>query len=260
MNLSTVFSASFTILQYQFNRMLYYLIIALQVFCIYHLYKNKNEYYWIFLILFLPFLGSIIYLIVKVYNIRDAEKLQEGISTIINPSKRLTDLESKLEFSDTFQNKVNLADAYFETGNYKNAIGQYEDAIIGSFQNDIHVIKQLMEAYGQLEEYDKVISYAERIQTKFEFKASRSQFLYGIALEKTNRLAEAEQQLQQINIPNSNYNERLVFAKFLKDRNRVADAKELLTEIQQESQYMIKTNKRIYSATIQEVEQLLKEL
>jgi hypothetical protein len=86
----------------------YYLIIALQAFCIYHLYKNKNEYYWIFIIIFLPVLGSLIYLIVNVYNKRDAEKIQEGLATIINPTKRITDLERKLGFSDTFQNKINL--------------------------------------------------------------------------------------------------------------------------------------------------------
>ncbi len=238
----------------------YYLIVALQAFCIYHLYKNKNEYYWVFLIIFIPVVGSLIYLIVKVYNRRDADKIQQELTTIINPTKRITDLAKKLEFSDTFQNKVNLADTYFEMGDFENAIHHYEEAISTSFQNDLHVIKQLIESHVQLEDYEKVISYAERIHTKFEFKASRSQFLYGVALEKVGRLAEAERQLRQIDIPNANYNERLVFAKFLLDNNKVAAAKELLIEIQQEARYMVKANKRIYSATVREVEQLLNEL
>jgi hypothetical protein len=198
----------------------YYLIVALQVFCFYHLYKNKNEYYWVFLILFIPIIGSLIYLIVKVYNRRGADKIQQELTTIINPTKRITDLVKKLEFSDTFQNKVNLADAYYDMGGYKNAINHYEEAISTSFQNDLHVLKRLIESYSQLENYEKVIGYAERINTKLEFRASRSQFLYAVALEKMGSLSEAEQQFEKINISSSNYNERLVFAKFLLDNNK----------------------------------------
>ncbi len=238
----------------------YYLIVALQAFCIYHLYKNKNEYYWYFLILFIPVLGSLIYIILKVYNRRDADKIQQELTTIINPTKRITDLTKKLEFSETFQNKVNLADAYFELGGFQNAINHYEDAISKSFQNDQHVAKQLIEAHAQLENYDQVIVYAERISMKFEFKTSRSQFLYAVALEKTGRIVEAIDQFRQIDIPNANYEERLVFAKFLLDNNKNEESKELLVELEQEARYMIKANKRKYSAAIREVDQLLKEI
>jgi len=239
--------------------MQYYLIIALQAFCIYHVYKNKNEYYWFFIIIFLPVLGSLIYLIIKVYNKRDADKIQEELATIINPTKRITDLERILEFSETFQNKVNLADAYVEIGNYKNAVLYYESAINDGFQNDLHVIKQLIKTYSFVEDYEKVVIYAEKIKNKFEFKASHSQLLYGLALEKLNRVAEAEEQLGQIDIPNANYTERLVYAKFLLRYDKKEDAKELLQEIQTESEYMIKANRRKYNNTIQEVTSLLKE-
>jgi len=158
----------------------YYLIVALQAFCIYHLYKNKNEIYWYFLIIFIPILGSLIYIIVKVYNRRDADKIQQELTTIINPTKHINDLIKKLEFSETFQNKVNLADAYFDMGGFKNAINHYEDAI------------------------------------------------------RTT--------------------------KFLLDNEKNEDGRALLTELQQEARYMIKANKRNYSATIREVEQLLREL
>jgi hypothetical protein len=239
--------------------MQYYLIVALQAFCIYHVYKNKNEYYWFFIIIFLPVLGSLIYLIVKVYNRRDADKIQEGLATIINPTKRITDLERTLEFSETFQNKVNLADAYLEIGNYKNAVVYYEAAINDGFQNDLHVIKQLIKTYSSVEDYEKVVIYAEKIKNKFEFRASHSQLLYGLALEKLNRIAEAEEQLRQIDIPNANYTERLVYARFLLRYNKKEDAKELLQEIQTESEYMIKVNRRKYNNTVQEVNSLLKD-
>ncbi|WP_152593061.1 hypothetical protein [Jejuia pallidilutea] len=67
--------------------MYFYLIIALQAFCIYHVIKHRNPYYWIFLIFFIPLLGSVIYILTQVYNKRDADKITSGITNIINYQK-----------------------------------------------------------------------------------------------------------------------------------------------------------------------------
>lgn len=109
--------------------MYFYLIIALQGFCIYHMYKNRNPYYWAFLILFLPLVGCIIYFITQVYNKRDAEKISNEIAHVINPTKKVKDLEKRLEFSESYQNRVNLADAYIEIKDYNNAIPHYLEAL-----------------------------------------------------------------------------------------------------------------------------------
>ena len=114
----------------------YYLIVAFQAFCIYHLIKNRNDYYWIFLIIFLPLIGCIIYLVTQVYNKRDANKIQESITNILVPTKRVKALQKKLEFSETYQNKVNLADAFFDMKDYVNAIKYYEEAIKDESQNN----------------------------------------------------------------------------------------------------------------------------
>lgn len=237
--------------------MYYYLILALQAFCVYHVFKNKREYYWIFLILFLPVIGCIIYLITQVYNKKDAATIQNEITTMINPSKRIHDLQKQLAFSDTFQNRVNLADAYFEMKDYKNAASQYEEAIETSFQNDEYVLKQLINTYANLEDFDKVIAYTQRIKDKSKLRGTREQFLYGMALYKKELFEEAKIQLEQINISSSNYEERVAYAKLLLDSNKKDEAKEILEEIYEESKHMISNNKRKYRSLIQEVKQLL---
>ena len=237
--------------------MIFYLVIALQVFCLYHYYKNRGPYYWIFVILFLSALGCIIYLIMEVYNKRDAEKITNEITHIINPTKKIKDLEKQLQFSESYQNRVNLADAYLEIRDYQNAIRHYLDALDGNFQNDLYVIKKLIEVYFQMGDFEQVILYAEKIKDHAEFKKSRSQFLYGLALEKLGRFEEAETSLRAIDIRYSFYEERLLLAKFLMSRNKQDEAREILEEIQTESQHMTKPNKRLYRSTIQEVETLL---
>lgn len=240
--------------------MYFYLILALQGFCIYHMYKNRNPYYWVFLILFLPVIGSIIYIISQVYNKRDAEIITAEIAHIINPTKKIRDLEKQLAFSESYQNRVNLADAYLENKDYQNAIMNYKEALDGNFQNDFYVIKNMVEAYHNTEDFESVVACSEKIKSHPEFGKSRTQFLYGLALEKEGKLAEAEENLKAIDIRFSFYNERLVYAKFMLNIGKAKEAKELLESLISEGQHMTKPNKRLYRTTILEAQKLLAAL
>ncbi len=240
--------------------MYYYLIIALQAYCLYHLYTHRNAYYWWFVILFLGPIGCIIYLITQVYNKRDAEKITNDIAQVINPTIKVRDLEKRLEFSESYQNRVNLADAYLEIKDYNHAIEQYLEALEDQSQNNYYATKQLIEAYFNIDDCKKVVFYAEKIKNHPEFKKSRTQFLYGLALERIGEMQDAETNLRQIDIRYSFYEERLILAKFLLSIKKDEDAKEILNDVYAESNHMTKPNKRIYRATIIEVEKLLKEL
>src|SRR5690606_33838427 len=192
-----------------------YFVIALQVYCIYHLFKDRNTYYWIFDILFVRLFRSGIYLITQVDPKGDADKIQDNVVYMINHTKRIKDLEKRLQFSETYQNRVNLADAYLENKDYKSAIPHYLDALHDNLQNDLYATKQLIVCYYNVEAYDEVILYAETIKDNSEFLKSKSQFFYGLALEKLGRLDEAEANLRQIDIRYSFYEERFILAKFL---------------------------------------------
>lgn len=237
--------------------MWYYIVIALQGFCIYHAIKNRRPYYWIFIIFFLSLIGCIIYIITQVYNKRDAEKITSELTHIINPTKKIKDLEKQLEFSESYQNRVNLADAHLENKDYQNAVKHYQEALDGNFQNDFYVIKNMIEAYHLMEDYKSVVSYGEQIKSHPEFKKSRTQFLYGLALEKEGDLGEAEENLKAIDIRFSFYKERLVYANFLLNINKKEEAKEILESLISEGQHMTKPNKRLYGATISEAQKIL---
>ncbi|AUC82131.1 tetratricopeptide repeat protein [Lacinutrix sp. Bg11-31] len=240
--------------------MLYYLTIALQGFCIYHLIKNRSQYYWIFLIIFIPIIGSIIYLITQVYNKRDATIIKENLTSVLIPTKRVKDLEKKLQFSETFQNRLDLADVFFEMKDYKNAITHYEVALKDKSQNNYFILENLITSYYNLEDYNKTIAYAEQLKNHSEFNKSKSEFIYGLALDKTGQSAAAEKHLKAIDQRYSNYSERLVLAKFYIKKDKIEAAKEILNEISIEAQHMTKSNKSKYRTTINEVEKLLKTL
>ena len=240
--------------------MYYYLILALQVFCIYHTIRHRNAYYWIFVILFLPLIGCVIYIITQVYSKRDTEKIATEITQIINPTKKIKDLEKKLAFSESYQNRVNLADAYLEAGRFSEANLHYQQALDGNTQNDFYVIKKMLKAFYQLGDYRNVVHYAAKIKSHPEFKSSSVQFLYAMALAKQGHISDAEENLDAINVRFSFYEERLAYANFLFSLNKHEKAKAILTALVNEGEHMTKPNKKLYGKTIAEAQKLLSSI
>ncbi|TSE03970.1 hypothetical protein [Aquimarina algiphila] len=238
--------------------MQYFLIIALQGFCVYHAIKNKSNYYWFFVIMLLPVLGGIIYLFTQVFNKKDLDVVQNEIFSVVNPTKKIKDLQKQLDFADTFQNRVNLADALLEAGDYTYAIQEYETA--HSTNNDAGVLKKLIEGYYQIKNYEKIISNAEKITDRSDFKGSRSQFLYGLALEECQQSEKAEEHLRQIDQRYSNYQERYTLAQFLLEKGKTEDAKEILFEILTEAQHMSKPNRNRYRIVVDDVKKLISSI
>lgn len=163
----------------------YFLIVALQIICGYHVYKTRNHYYWFFAIIFLPAIGCIIYIITQMINKRDVNVVQKEITTIINPTKKVKDLEKQLAFSDTFQNKIDLADAYLKINDYNNAATHYRNALEGFHKQDFYTISQLVKCLFNQEDYDGLVQLVTPIANKQEFKKSPTQFLYGLSLGTT---------------------------------------------------------------------------
>ena len=240
--------------------MLYYLIIGLQIYCLYHAYSTRNKIYWYFIILLAPGLGSAVYLITQVFTKKDAEIVQKEITAVINPTKRVKDLEARVAFSDTFQSRLDLADAYTDIKEYPQAITHYKEALSGSHHQDYYATAQLLEAYYQAEAYEDVITTAQIIKDKTEFETSKAQFLYGLSLSKLKRDDEAEAILKKIDQRYSHYEERLVLAQFYKDTNKIDEAKELLEELITEGDYMTKPNKQLYKMTFVDIQKLHAQL
>lgn len=240
--------------------MYYYLILALQAYCGYHAYKNKNDYYWYFAIIFLPLVGCLIYLFVNVIRKGDIDKVQEGFVSVINPSKKILDLEKKFKFAETFENQVALADAYLEAEHFEKAIENYEASLKDVFQTDFYATSKLEEAYYFSSRFNEAIACAEKIKDMPKFKKSRAAFLYALALEKTGKEREAEEYLQTFDAPYSRYQERLELAKFYIRNAKKDNARQLLKEIVMESEGMSKPSLRNNRILIKKAKELLTTL
>lgn len=236
--------------------MYFYFIIAFQGFCIYHLIKNRKPFFWIFAIIFLPLVGCIAYVITQVFRKNDAEKIKGNITTVIDPSKNIRNLESKLQFTDTYQNRVNLADAYLAAHNFKLAIKHYLKALEDKTQNDFYLMKSLISAYYYDHNYDEVIRLSQNLETHNEFENGTIPFMYGMALAQKGEMAQAEIHLRKMDKPYSNYNERLALVRFLLKVDKTDDAKTVLADLYEDTQNLTPMNQRIYRTTIAEIQKL----
>ncbi|WP_299113073.1 hypothetical protein [uncultured Winogradskyella sp.] len=212
------------------------------------------------MIFLIPVAGALFYIITQVLTTRDVNTFQNEITSIVNPTKKIKDLEKKIEFTDTYANRMDLADSYFEIKAYQNAISNYEITLKDKSQNALYAHQQLVLCYFQMNDFDKVISHVKQIKDKPEFKGSKHQFCYGLALREKGDLEAAERELKAIDRPYSNYSERLELAKFYIENNRKEEGKSLLEDISNEAQHMTKPNRRLFRQTINEVEQILKTL
>lgn len=210
-------------------------LLLLQVFCLYHAFKNKQDQKWYWLILFLPLIGCAIYLYENFYNRSNVDKVKEGIKSTLNSNHKIEQLEKDLEFSNTVANRLNLANEYDNVGNYEKAKELYDSCLNGLYKNDFDLQMNCIRMSYYLEEYNEVIRYADYITNAKDFNKADEKVALGWSLFKTNKPEKALQTFQEMDIRFSNYLARLEYAKLLFETNQKDSAKskaeQLITEI-----------------------------
>ena len=238
--------------------MLYYILIAFQAFCIFHAYRSRNDYYWYFVIFFVPVIGGLVYFFSQIITRTNIKKGIKSIQIIINPRKNIEDLEKKLSQSNTIQNQIYLADAYFENKEYGKAIKYYEKALTGNFYKKSHTLNKAAKCYFQIKRYDKVVEYVSQLDLENAFR--NTIFIYAVSLEKCENFEEAEIQFKKANKKYSNYGERLELSKFLIRRSKGAEAKIILKELCLEIDNMNDINKTKYDVIYKKSSRLIKKI
>lgn len=221
----------------------YYVVIILQAICVFHSIRSGNQSKWIWIIVFLPFIGSIVYIFTEVVKRRHVSAIQNTVVNMVNPGGRISDLEKQFKYSNTFVNRSALADAYLQNGMNEKAIELYEPGLTGIFQNNEHVIMQLIIAYYNVGRYEDVIRIAPKVSGSMNFSKTRNNLLYAFALEKTGRTNLVEKEYKAMNHRFSNYEARYNYGCYLLRQNRKEDAGLIFYDVVEEGQQMSRKEK-----------------
>ena len=227
-----------------FNNYYYYIILGLQAICVIHCLKKGRQTNWIWLIVFLPLIGCLIYIFTEIFSNRDIRKVQSGMSSVFNPGGSVKRLEENLKFSDTFANRIALADAYLATHNTDRAIELYETSLTGNFTENEYVLSQLVIAYYEKKRYSDIIPIAKKIYHLPQFARSRPHILYAAALGYLGDHEQAEKEFKTMKGRFANYEARYYYALLLAGTDRVSEARRLFSEMLDEVTHLSARERR----------------
>lgn len=243
-----------------YNNYFYYITVALQVICVLHCLKKGNQNKWIWIIIFLPVVGCLIYFFSEIATGRQINQVSSGLGSMLNPTGSIRKLEQQLRFTDTFHNRVALADAYLAHGRTEDAIALYEQSLTGVFTENEHVLKQLIIAYANVKRYKDIIPLAQKIYRSPQFARSQAHMLYAIALENTGHAEAAEKEFRSMNGRFSNFEPRYQYGLFLRRARRDDEAKQVFGDMLNEAGHLSSRERRYNQVWFNQAREELKKM
>jgi hypothetical protein len=147
----------------------------LQLLCLIHIVKRGRDSYWIYIVLFVPYVGGIAYLLVEILpsigRPGSVGSIVDIVSRTVNPSYKIKEYEGLAALTPTFQNKKLLADEYLECGYFEKAERIYSSILEGVYKNDAEVLLKRAKALYALGAYADANAIIERLDAeKHEYK------------------------------------------------------------------------------------------
>jgi hypothetical protein len=235
---------------------LYTPVILLQAFCVYHAYRHNTEQRWYWIILFLPALGSALYLFDHYYNRRDIHAVKESIKGVVNNNYKIEELEKALQFSDNHTNRINLADAYVESGRYGDSIKLYQESLTGFMADDPAVRIKLLQAHFLNQDYTETIIIGKELESDKSFRNTEQRLGYAWALHYDGKTEAAEKVFQDMDRPFTNHQQRVQYCRFLLNLGRTDEVKTRLTELVEEFNHIRGSERKLYRDIIRETKDL----
>lgn len=223
----------------------YYVTIGLQALCVIHCMRRGNQQKWIWIIVFLPLVGCIAYIFTEMVNGRQlSSNVQDGVGAVFNSVGRIKKLEDNLRFTDTFNNRIALADAYLNAGQTDRAIALYEQSMTGAFTENELLLSRLITAYYKVKRYNDILPLARKLYKTVPFARSRSHILYALALEQTGNSGQAEKEFETMKARFSNFEARYQYGMFLRRAGRDEEARKTFLTMLEEAPHLSRRERR----------------
>ena len=231
-------------------------ILALQAFCMYHAYNRRVEQFWYWLIIFFPPIGPLFYLYKHFYTPININQLGETLKETVDSGYKVKKLEKELNFSDTVENKMRLADAYMQQNQFEAAYQLYQSCLNGIHKNDVDILKKTLMAAFANKDYAQAIVYGKQLEHDKFFKKSEERAALAWAYHYNGQNEAAEQEFKAMDSQFANYIQRIEYAKFLFNLGRKTDASAKLDTMLTEIEHMDSVERRSKRNYVSEIKSL----
>ena len=124
--------------------------IVIAVYFAVHAVRTGRNMVWLFVLLFAPFLGSLIYFFAEylpeVRQSTVARKSVRVVGKLVDPNRELREARLAFDRTPTVDNRSRLADALMARGDYDEAIDQYQACASGPYAKDVKFRRGLARA------------------------------------------------------------------------------------------------------------------
>lgn len=179
------------------------LSIAVQVALIVHALRTGRAMYWVFIIAFLPGIGTIAYLVVELLPERAgsfrARRALAGMRRSLDPGVDLRRRQRQHSLSASVDSTRHLAGELLNQGRYDEAIEHYEAALTGLYEHDPDLLLGLAEARFGRQDYAQAVEALERLaEHNPDHRSPEGHLLYARALEECGELEEALEEYEEV--------------------------------------------------------------
>jgi hypothetical protein len=114
--------------------------LLIQVSLIIHVIRTGRPNWWIFFILFAPGIGSAVYILLEILPSMGLfsvmRKSEQRVIQAMDPTRELRDAQAAFDLTPTIGNRIRLAGASADMGDWTNAERLYKDSLQGQFEDD----------------------------------------------------------------------------------------------------------------------------
>ncbi len=175
----------------------------LLIVCVVHAIRTGRIFPWIYVIVFLPLIGSLVYIGMEIVpdlvRGRRARQLGATVREIADPGRSLRQAHRDVALTGSVDAKKSLAEEYMARGNYADAVALYKDALQGQFASDTALLYGL--ARAQFANGDPAGTQAalDALQAADpKFASADAHLLYARALEQQGKDAEALEEYKRL--------------------------------------------------------------
>ncbi|MEE8439653.1 MAG: tetratricopeptide repeat protein [Micropepsaceae bacterium] len=209
---------------------------ALNIGCIIHAIRNDRMFPWIYILMLLPGIGSLLYLFLEIIprhvSARQSGALKRGVTKITNPNRDLKAAKREVELVGSVDAKRKLAEEYFLRGDYEGSIDLLRSALAGVHTDDPAILFALARALVATEDGAGAQAALDELQTANpKFVSADAHLLYVRALELQDKDQEALQEYKKLVRYFAGEEARCRYALLLQKSGETDRAQELFSEV-----------------------------
>ena len=211
-------------------------ILVLQAICLLHAVKTGRTQPWLWVILFLPGLGCVIYFIAEILpglqRSATVRRVGADLATAVDPGRDIRQLEEELDVADTVSNRRALAQGYLAAGRCDEAIELYRSCMKGVFKDDIGLSLELAHALFLNGAYEEAKERLDALDPdELGIRAPERNLLYARTLEQMGDLEAALAQYKSILRQSSGEETRCRYGLLLARTGQAEEARLVFDEI-----------------------------